>query len=86
VERLKEDYFPVQSDPRYGDLVLFLTPNEHLIHSAVYLADNIVYTKNGGTSLHPWMLSTVEDLVDQYSFQVPPNAALQVKYFRSKYY
>jgi hypothetical protein len=86
VERLKEDHFPVLSDPRYGDLVLFLTPAGSLIHSAVYLADNIVYTKNGDTSLHPWMLSTVQDLIDQYSFQVAPDKALDVKYFRNKYY
>lgn len=86
VERLKEDHFPVPSDPRYGDLVLFLTPDGQLIHSAVFLADNIVYTKNGDTSLHPWMLSTVQDLIDQYSFQVPPDKALEVKFFRNKYY
>ncbi len=86
VERLTQDHFPVLSDPRYGDLVLFFTPDGQLIHSAVYLADGIVYTKNGDTSLHPWMLSTVEDLVDQYSFQVAPEQALEVKYFRNKYY
>ena len=85
-EKLRDDHFPVLSDPRYGDLVLFVTPDGQLIHSAVYLADDIVYTKNGDSSLHPWMLSTVQDLLDQYSFQVPPDKALQVQYFRNKYY
>lgn len=66
--------------------MLFLTPHGELIHSAVYLADKIVYTKNGPTSLHPWMLSTVQDLIDQYSFQIPPDKALDVKFFRNKYY
>lgn len=86
ISSLHDDYFPLMSDPRYGDLALFLTPDGQLVHSAVYLADNIVYTKNGDTSLHPWMLSTVEDLIDQYSFQVPPDKALEVKYYRSKNY
>ncbi len=86
LRKLRDDHFPVASDPRYGDLVLFLTPAGQLIHSAVYLADNIVYTKNGDTSLHPWMLSTVQDLIDQYSFQVPPDQALKVQYYRNKYY
>ena len=84
--KLQEEYFPVPGDPRYGDLALFLTPQGALIHSAVYLADNIAYTKNGDTAMHPWMLSTVQDLIDQYSFQVPPDQALEVKFYRNKYY
>jgi len=86
LQKLKEDHYPVASDPRYGDLVLFFTPEGKLIHSAVYLADNIVFTKNGDTSLHPWMFSTVQDLIDQYSFMVPPDKQLDVQYFRNKYY
>ena len=85
-QTLRDDYIPVESDPRYGDLVLFLKPDGQLIHSVVFLADNVVYTKNGDTPMHPWMLSTVQDLVDQYSFQVPPDQALEVKYFRNKNY
>ena len=86
MSRLEEEYSPVSGDPRYGDLALLVTPDGQLIHSAVYLADNIVYTKNGDTMLHPWMLSTVQDLIDQYSFQVPQNQALEVKFYRNKNY
>ncbi len=39
------------------------------IHSAVYIADDICFTKNGGTAVRPWMLSTISDLLEQYSFQ-----------------
>ena len=85
-ERLAKDYFPVTSDPRYGDLVLFTTPNGTLVHSAVFLADDIVYTKNGDTQIHPWMLSTLSDLLEQYSFLTPPDQKLNVLYYRNKYY
>jgi hypothetical protein len=86
LQKLREDYFPVPSDQRYGDLIVFLTPGGSMIHSAVYLADDIVFTKNGDTSMHPWMLSTVQDLLDQYSFQVPPDQKLEVRYYRNKFH
>ncbi len=54
------------------------------IHSAVYIADDICFTKNGGTAVHPWMLSTISDLLEQYSFQVDDGRQLTVNYFRSK--
>lgn len=85
-ERLKEDYFPVHADPRYGDLLLLTKPDGSIIHSAIFLADDYVYSKNGDTEMHPWLISTIADLLDQYSFQVPPDQKLSVVYFRNKYY
>jgi hypothetical protein len=86
LDKLKLNYFPVGSDPRYGDIVLFTKPDGSIIHSAVFLADNIVYTKNGDTPIHPWMLSTVSDLIQQYSFHVAPGEQLTVSFYRNKYY
>jgi len=85
-EKLKTDFFPVGSDPRYGDILLLVTPDNKAIHSAVFLADNIVYTKNGTGALNPWMLSTIDDLVDLYSFGLPPGKIVRLLYFRNKYY
>ena len=84
-EKLREDYFPVQSDPRYGDVVAFADPDRSIIHTAVFIADNIVYTKNGYSVLYPWIFSTVSDLVDLYSFKLPPGQTVQANYFRNKY-
>lgn len=84
MRELKENYFPDPGDPLYGDLVLFSKPDGTVIHSAVYIADDICFTKNGSTVIHPWMLSTMSDLIDQYSFEVDPGQKLTVSYFRSK--
>ena len=84
IKELKENYFPAPGDPIYGDVVLFAKPDGSIIHSAVYLADDICFTKNGGTIIHPWMLSTISDLLEQYSFQVAPDQKLTVTYFRNK--
>ncbi len=81
---IRDNYFPTPGDPRYGDLVLFSKPDGTVIHSAIFIADDICFTKNGATTIHPWMLSTLADLLDQYSCQVPPGQKLTVSYFRNK--
>lgn len=65
-------------------MVLFSKPDGTIIHSSVYLADDIVFTKNGATALYPWMLASISDLVNQYSFQVSPEEKLTVSYYRNK--
>lgn len=84
MQKLKEDYIPAAGDPRYGDIALFSKPSGNIVHSAVYLADDILYTKNGATFTYPWMLETLSDLLKQYSFQVEPGEKLVVSYFRLK--
>jgi hypothetical protein len=84
MQTLKEDYTPAAGDPRYGDIALFSKPSGGVVHSAVYLADDILYTKNGATFTYPWMLETLPDLLKQYSFQVEPGEKLVVNYFRNK--
>ena len=83
LQLLRENYYPAAGDPHYGDLVLLTKPDGSAVHSAIYIADNIVFTKNGSTVAYPWMLSTVEDLLKQYTFQVPDGQKLNVNYFRS---
>ncbi|MCE9532570.1 MAG: hypothetical protein K8T89_15845 [Planctomycetes bacterium] len=83
-KKFKEEYVPVTDAPRYGDLIFLTRPDDSIIHSAIYLADNITFTKNGDTAIHPWMFSTLEELMDQYSFMVEPNQKLVAKYFRNK--
>ena len=86
LECLKSDYYLVKSDPRYGDIVVFSTPDSRFIHSAVFIADNIVFTKNSDNPLTPWTFSTIDDLLDIYSINVLPEEKLTLYYFRNKYY
>jgi hypothetical protein len=84
MDELRNKYFPAAGDPRYGDLVLFSRPDGTLVHTAVYIADDICFTKNGDTVLDPWMLKTTQELADLYNCQLPVGQALTVNYFRSK--
>ncbi len=85
-KKLDADYYPVFSDPRYGDLVFLTKPNGEIIHSAVYIADNIVYTKNGGHFSAPWLLMEISRLLDCYATFVGPDEQLKILYYRNKYY
>ena len=84
--KLDTDFYPVFSDPRYGDLVFLEKPSGDIIHSSVFIADEIVYTKNGGHFLSPWMLMTIPDMVTAFSALMPEDQRLKVTYYRNKYY
>jgi hypothetical protein len=85
-QKLATDYYPIASDPRYGDIALFLTSDGRVIHSAVFIADNIAFTHNGAGFCNPWMLSTIEELTDLYSFTLPDDQKVDVRFYRNKSY
>lgn len=83
---LAEDYYPVLSDPQYGDIATFLTPEGRMKHVAVYLADDLYFTKNGENPWHPWVYSTASDMMETFSFGLPEGQQLSIHFFRSKNY
>jgi hypothetical protein len=83
---LQEEYYPVPNTPAYGDILMLSKPDGTVLHSAVYLADDVVFTKNGSTVAYPWMLSTIDELKKRYSFDLPEGQELSLKYFRSYAY
>jgi hypothetical protein len=72
VEReIRTRYRRVEGDPRFGDLVLLNEPGGSSIHSAVYIADDVVFTKNGPSPATPWIFSTIEEMKAAYPSPVP---------------
>lgn len=67
----RSNYHPVTGRPRFGDIYLFALPNGDIIHSCVYIADNIVFTKNGAAASAPWILMKYEDVVAFYPSTLP---------------
>ena len=53
-----------------------LDKNGNAIHSAVYLADDIVFTKNGNNYTQPWMLMHLKDLIAEYTTDVATGMAV----------
>jgi hypothetical protein len=68
---LAEHFFRVGKPSRYGDRVFLIDHAGTVVHSAVYIADDIVFTKNGHGAGQPWMLMRLDDMVDYYSFAEP---------------
>lgn len=58
---LIENYNPVDGPYRFGDVLCFLDKGEGL-HTCVYIADDIVMTKNGDSILAPWALMQIKDV------------------------
>jgi len=62
-----EDFQQVDPPYQYGDLLFFVDALKgDAFHSCVYLADDIVYTKNGRNAFSPWILTKLDDVKKIY--------------------
>lgn len=77
---LQTNYDQVAAPSRYGDVILILNDTGKPIHSVVYLADDLVFTKNGYNYAQPWMLMRLEDLLVRYTAEGSPKMLV----YRSK--
>lgn len=73
---MKEHYYQVAKPIAYGDIIMIFNDQNIAIHSAVYLADDIIFTKNGSNFAHPWMLMRLEDLLSVYNSNHPPKVVV----------
>lgn len=72
-ERLRSGFRQVESASRYGDVIVFRDPGtKRPLHGCVFIADEIVYTKNGASVLRPWILTRLPDLLRHWSRPHPP--------------
>ena len=65
-KRILEAYTPVAPPYRFGDALLFLDKEGNAIHSCTYIADDIVFTKNGENALQPWVLKKIAGVQQIY--------------------
>lgn len=82
VRHLLENYRSVPKAEQLGDIVLVLNSSGNAIHSAVYLADDLVFTKNGNNTCQAWIIMHVDDLLATYSSE----ARQRVTVYRDKRY
>lgn len=77
---IQENYYEVAKPGIGGDLVLFINPAGQVVHSSVYLADDLVFTKNGINYAQPWIVMRIKDVQGNFSALEP----VKVAYFRRK--
>lgn len=63
--QLMEAYDPVSPPYRFGDVLCYLD-NGNGLHTCVYVADEVVLTKNGENILSPWVLLYISDVSKIY--------------------
>jgi hypothetical protein len=80
VEFIRKNYYQIAAPSLYGDVVLLMNDKQEVKHSAVYLADNLVFTKNGNNYRQPWMLMRIPDLLATY----PSSPPMRLVYMRRK--
>lgn len=77
---LREQYYPVPGEPALGDIIMFVRPDGVVVHSCVYIADDIVFTKNGPAYSIPWLLTPLADVQAFYA----NSPDIQIRRFRAK--
>ncbi len=80
VRAVEQEYYLLHENPRFGDLVLFSDYGGEVFHTAIYIAEDIVFTKNGPTITRPWMFMNLLTMRDFYPRQLPT----QVRFFRRR--
>jgi hypothetical protein len=69
LDTLKNDYTVIQSGYQLGDILGMVDEEGNLFHAAVYLADDLVFTKNGTSPIAPWTIMPIQHLKDYYRLQ-----------------
>ena len=77
---IRSHYYEIGKPSLAGDLVFLLNGKGGVVHSAVYLASDIVYTKNGFNFGQPWVLMHEKDMIGSFSALEP----LRVVYYRQR--
>ena len=77
-EELRMHYYRIHSNPALGDVVVFSDQGGQLFHMAVYVADDILFTKNGPSFSQPWMFIHMDEMKDFY----PRPGPIEIHYFR----
>lgn len=67
LEALKRDYYVIEHGYQLGDIVGFVDEEGDLFHAAVYIADDLLFTKNGTSPMAPWTIVSTEYLKGYYS-------------------
>lgn len=78
VQHIQKNYYQIAAPSQYGDILLLMNEKNEIKHSATFLADDLVYTKNGNNYRQPWMIMRIPDLLATYP-STPPMRAIYMR-------
>jgi hypothetical protein len=77
---IRANYHPVFRNFKLGDVVIFADETGAVFHSAVHIADDVLFTKNGSNFSLPWMYMRLEQMKEFY----PRTTQVHVSYYRHR--
>lgn len=81
IRTLHSDYVQVKDSPmEFGDVLLLLSKRNEALHMCVYIADDVVFTKNGFNTLQPYVLMKLDEMLAWYEADQP----FEVRAYRRK--
>jgi hypothetical protein len=75
---IQKNYYQISAPGIYGDILLLMNDKNEIKHSATFLADDLVFTKNGNNYRQPWMIMRIPDLLATYP-STPPMRAIYMR-------
>ncbi len=81
IDSLRRDYYLVHDEFGLGDLVIFSDRSGNPYHAAAYLADGLVFGKNGNSTLSPWIILPLERIKGYYPQYAEDG---RIEYYRRK--
>ncbi len=66
---INERFYRVGEATHYGDVLLFVIGRGKVVHSARFIADDLVFTKNGNDFVQPWSMMRLPDVEEIYRLE-----------------
>ena len=66
VDYIQKNFYHIDAPSIYGDILLYVNDKNEIKHSAVYLADDLAFTKYGDNYRQPWMIVRMADMQTMY--------------------
>jgi hypothetical protein len=74
-QTLDSNYARVDTNWAFGDVIAVGDAAGQLTHMCVYIADDVVFTKNGIDTLEPWRLMKIGEMMKTYGASGPTQLA-----------
>jgi len=71
LQALKAGFAVTGRAPSYGDLIALTSPSGEVVHASAYIADQVVFTRNGADALQPWVLMSIPELMARFGANEP---------------
>ncbi|MFA6561583.1 MAG: hypothetical protein WCV00_06710 [Verrucomicrobiia bacterium] len=83
-ETIRKEYYEIAGDGRLGDMVALFTADNKMVSAAVYIADDIIFTRSSPRPTSPWLLTTISYWANQWAPFFPQETPPSVRTCRRK--